>query len=71
MSLIITNAIITCNFSNTCASSSIIFTLTSTCNILTIVAIRRQLSKHEKSLKTLKQQKKESYYPKRRFALKA
>ncbi|POM63414.1 Ribosomal protein L29 [Phytophthora palmivora] len=34
-------------------------------------AIRRQLSKHEKSLKTLKQQKKESYYPKRRFALKA
>lgn len=34
-------------------------------------AIRRQLSTHEKSLKTLKQQKKEAYFPKRRFALKA
>jgi large subunit ribosomal protein L35e len=34
-------------------------------------AIRRQLTKHEKGLKTLKQQKKEAYFPKRRFALKA
>lgn len=34
-------------------------------------AIRRQLTKHEKSLKTTKQQKKEAYFPKRRFALKA
>ncbi|GLD92872.1 hypothetical protein PINS_up001451 [Pythium insidiosum] len=34
-------------------------------------AIRRALSSHEKSIKTLKQQKKEAYFPKRRFALKA
>lgn len=34
-------------------------------------AIRRQLTPHEKSLKTLKQQKKEAYFPKRRYALKA
>lgn len=34
-------------------------------------AIRRQLSAHEKGIKTLKQQKKEAYFPKRRFALKA
>lgn len=34
-------------------------------------AIRRQLSKHDKAIKTLKQQKKEAYFPKRRYALKA
>ncbi|KAH9099666.1 hypothetical protein Ae201684P_018679 [Aphanomyces euteiches] len=34
-------------------------------------AIRRALTKEERSIKTLKQQKKEAYFPKRRFALKA
>lgn len=34
-------------------------------------AIRRQLSKHEASIKTQKQLKKEAYFPKRRYALKA
>jgi large subunit ribosomal protein L35e len=34
-------------------------------------AIRRALTPYEKSLKTLKQQKKEAYFPKRRYALKA
>ncbi|CAI5730620.1 unnamed protein product [Hyaloperonospora brassicae] len=34
-------------------------------------AIRRQLTKHEKSIKTPKQLKKEAYFPKRRYALKA
>lgn len=34
-------------------------------------AIRRQLTKHEKSIKTPKQVKKEAYFPKRRYALKA
>ncbi|KAL0591415.1 hypothetical protein ABG067_001446 [Albugo candida] len=34
-------------------------------------AMRRALTKHEKSIKTVKQQKKEAYFPKRRFALKA
>jgi large subunit ribosomal protein L35e len=34
-------------------------------------ALRRVLTAHEKGLKTLKQQKKEAYFPKRRFALKA
>ncbi|KAF0692089.1 Aste57867_16780 [Aphanomyces stellatus] len=34
-------------------------------------AIRRQLTKEERAIKTLKQQKKEAYFPKRRFAVKA
>jgi large subunit ribosomal protein L35e len=34
-------------------------------------AIRRALTKDEKARKTLKQQKKEAYFPKRRYALKA
>ncbi|OQR86272.1 60S ribosomal protein L35 [Achlya hypogyna] len=34
-------------------------------------AIRRALTKSEKAIKTLKQQKKEAYFPKRRYALKA
>ncbi|RHY27707.1 hypothetical protein DYB32_006594 [Aphanomyces invadans] len=34
-------------------------------------AIRRALTKEEKAIKTLKQQKKEAYFPKRRFAVKA
>ena len=34
-------------------------------------AIRRRLSVHEASIKSLKQQKKEAYFPKRRYALKA
>lgn len=34
-------------------------------------AMRRALTKHEKSIKTVKQQKKEAYFPKRRYALKA
>lgn len=34
-------------------------------------AIRRALTPHEKSIKTLRQQKKEAYYPKRKYAIKA
>ena len=34
-------------------------------------ALRRVLSKSEKSIKTLKQQKKDAYFPKRRYAVKA
>jgi len=34
-------------------------------------AIRRRLSKHEKSIKTVRQQKKEAYFPQRKYALKA
>ncbi|KAI9467083.1 60S ribosomal protein L35 [Lactarius psammicola] len=34
-------------------------------------AIRRRLSKHEKSLKTLKQRKKDIHFPKRKYAIKA
>jgi len=34
-------------------------------------AIRRQLTKHEKAKKTLKQQKKEWHFPPRKFAIKA
>ncbi|KAJ3479823.1 hypothetical protein NLI96_g8791 [Meripilus lineatus] len=34
-------------------------------------AIRRRLSKHEKSLKTLKQRKKDIHFPQRKYAVKA
>jgi len=34
-------------------------------------AIRRRLTKHETSLKTLKQRKKEIHFPKRKYAVKA
>ncbi|KAH9077100.1 60S ribosomal protein L35 [Lactarius deliciosus] len=34
-------------------------------------AIRRRLTKHEKSLKTLKQRKKDIHFPKRKYAIKA
>jgi len=34
-------------------------------------AIRRRLTKHEKSVKTLKQQKKDTHFPRRKFAVKA
>ncbi|KAF9451724.1 ribosomal protein L29 [Macrolepiota fuliginosa MF-IS2] len=34
-------------------------------------AIRRRLSKHEKSLKTLKQKKKDQNFPRRKYAVKA
>lgn len=34
-------------------------------------AIRRALTHHEKSIKTLKQQKKDAYFPLRKYALKA
>ncbi|KAI0254759.1 ribosomal protein L35 [Lactifluus subvellereus] len=34
-------------------------------------AIRRRLTKHEKSLKTLKQRKKDIHFPRRKFAVKA
>ncbi|KAI5066116.1 hypothetical protein GOP47_0018740 [Adiantum capillus-veneris] len=34
-------------------------------------AIRRRLTKHQAGLKTLKQKKKETYFPKRKYALKA
>jgi len=34
-------------------------------------AIRRRLTKHERSLKTLKQSKKDIHFPKRKYAIKA
>jgi len=34
-------------------------------------AIRRRLTKHEKSLKTLKQRKKDAHFPARKYAVKA
>ncbi|KAI5062404.1 hypothetical protein GOP47_0022943 [Adiantum capillus-veneris] len=34
-------------------------------------AIRRRLTKHQAGIKTLKQKKKETYFPKRKYALKA
>ncbi|KAG0235023.1 ribosomal L29 protein-domain-containing protein [Mortierella sp. GBAus27b] len=34
-------------------------------------AIRRRLNKHESALKTLRQQKKETHFPLRKFAIKA
>jgi len=34
-------------------------------------AIRRRLTKHERSLKTLKQRKKDAHFPRRKFAVKA
>ncbi|XP_024392096.1 large ribosomal subunit protein uL29 [Physcomitrium patens] len=34
-------------------------------------AIRRRLTKHQASMKTEKQKKKEAYFPKRKFAVKA
>jgi len=34
-------------------------------------AIRRRLSRHERSLKTLKQQKKDAHFPVRKYAVKA
>ncbi|KAH7277332.1 hypothetical protein KP509_39G045700 [Ceratopteris richardii] len=34
-------------------------------------AIRRRLTKHQASMKTVKQKKKDTYFPKRKYALKA
>lgn len=34
-------------------------------------AIRRRLTKHERSLKTLKQRKKDAHFPRRKYAVKA
>lgn len=34
-------------------------------------AIRRRLTKHQENMKTIKQKKKETYFPKRKYALKA